>query len=57
MSIKIVSKLLLKKTNKENEFLEEIKISTKFDHPSIIRILDTLHDEKNYYIVTEYCSG
>ena len=39
-------------SNKE-KFMKEIEISSKLDHPSIIRLLDIWHDHKNYYIVTE----
>lgn len=29
----------------------------KLRHPNIVQLLDLLHDEENYYIATEYCSG
>ena len=36
--------------------IPEIEISKKFNHKNVIRVYSILEDEKNYYIIMEYCS-
>ena len=46
----------IKKTSIRNplQFVNEIEILKKVDHPNIIKIYETYEDELNYYVVTEY---
>ena len=49
-AIKIMSK------EKIREFIPEIEISKKFNHKNVIQVHSILEDEKNYYLIMEYCS-
>ena len=35
----------------------EFSLLKSIDHPNIIRLYELYEDRKNYYLVTEYCSG
>ena len=35
----------------------EGQILRKVNHPNIIRLLDVLETENNYYLITTYCNG
>jgi serine/threonine protein kinase len=55
-AIKCIS---LKKIENYNidKFLLELKISTVLKHPNIVKSYEVFKTAKNWYIVTEYCSG
>lgn len=46
----------IKKSSIKNptQFVNEMEILKKVDHPNIIKIYETYEDENNYYVVTEY---
>ena len=50
---------VIKKTNynkeEEKEFMNEIEILRKLDHPNIIKITDFYSKDTEYNIITEYC--
>ena len=52
-----VKKIPKRKVNDRSEFLNEIEILQKLDHPNIIKLYETFEDEKNIFIVTEMCTG
>lgn len=55
-AIKIVRKS--DTTKKEQEILiNEVNILKKLDHPNIIKIYEFAQNDKNFYIVTELCTG
>lgn len=54
MAIKILSKKTLINDSKEQEVLKEMNILTEIDHPNIIKVYDLLHDDENYFIITEF---
>jgi calcium-dependent protein kinase len=41
----------------ETSVLNELYILKKIDHQNVIKIYEFYSDEKNYYLITEYCSG
>ena len=41
----------------KQSLLQEVEILKSLDHPNIIKIFDLYEDSKNYYLITEYCSG
>lgn len=43
------------KKHLNDQFLREIDISLKLNHPNIVKTYETFKTEKNYYIVNEYC--
>ena len=53
-AIKILDKEKLKSQTKSTLF-NEIEIISRLKHPNIIYVDKILEDEKNYYIVMEYC--
>lgn len=57
-AVKIVYKNSLTKqhTSTTNK-LQEIQVLKILDHPNIIKIFKGYEDEKNFYIVMEYCEG
>ena len=51
-------KIIKKRKNRahdEKEFLNEIEILKKLDHPKILKIVEFYSTLKKYYIITEYC--
>ena len=53
-AIKILDKEKLKSQTKSTKY-NEIEIISKLKHPNIIYVEKILEDEKNYYIIMEYC--
>lgn len=56
-SWRAIKKIPKRKVNDRSEFLNEIEILQKLDHPNIIKLYETFEDEKNIYMVTEMCTG
>jgi len=53
-AIKILNKEKLKQQTKSSSF-NEIEIISKLNHPNIIHVEKILEDNKNHYIIMEYC--
>lgn len=56
-ALKIVSKCTIKYQDDEKEFLKEIELLSKLDHPSIIKVFEYFYTNENYYVIQEYCKG
>ena len=41
----------------DDEILREIDILKHLDHPNITKIYEFLEDDKNYYLIQEFCDG
>ena len=58
---KVAIKILNKEKIKEEEDLvrikREIKILSMMDHPNVIKTYKNIENEKNYYLIMEYCDG
>jgi len=54
-AIKIMSKEKIQ-NQLQREFIPEIEISKKFNHKNVIQVHSIIEDEKNYYLIMEYCS-
>jgi calcium-dependent protein kinase len=37
--------------------LNELQVLEAADHPNITRVFELMEDEKNFFVVMEYCSG
>ena len=55
-ALKVINKQKLKKVIKNHKYYE-IEALSKFSHPNIIYTHQILHDEKNHYIIMEYCEN
>jgi len=55
-AMKIIKKNSIPEKEKKS-MLKEVSILKSLDHPNIIKIFDLYEDSKNYYLITEYCSG
>lgn len=55
--MKIIEKVNDLIESNDQDVLNEINILKKIDLPSIIKIFEFYVDDKNYYLITEYCSG
>ena len=53
-AVKIIQKAKVKNIEK---FLTEVNILRKVDHPNIVKFYEWCEDDKNYYLVMEYCTG
>lgn len=52
---KIIPKNRIVEANLEQRFESEIRIDQQLHHPSIVQIVDLMKDDKNYYVVMEFC--
>ena len=51
-------KVIPKNFQKDNdEILREINILKNLDHPNVMKIYEFLEDDKNYYLIQEFCDG
>ena len=49
-------KIIPKNYQKDNEeIMREINILKNLDHPNVMKIYEFLEDEKNYYLIQEFC--
>ena len=55
-ALKIINKQKLQKVLKHHQYYE-IEVLSKFSHPNIIYINQILQNEKNHYIIMEYCEN
>ncbi|CAG9320382.1 unnamed protein product [Blepharisma stoltei] len=56
-AVKTVHKKKLRNESERQMIFNEVSILSKLDHPNILKIYEFYQDEKNYYIITEFCSG
>lgn len=56
-ALKIINKSLLNQGSLENDFLKEIDVLSRLDHPNIIKIYEYFLDKFFFYIVMEYAPG
>lgn len=58
MAIKIVTKNSIAQHQILIDLMEsELDVLTKTDHPSIVRVLELLEDDVNFYIISELVNG
>ena len=54
-AMKVISKKNLLKGINEANLVEEISILKNLDHPNIMKIYEVFVDDKNFYIISEFC--
>jgi aurora kinase len=57
VAIKKVGKKILKEFKMIDQFVKEIKLHSKLDHPNIVRFYGFFEETDNIYLVLEYISG
>lgn len=56
-AVKILDKANFKTEEERKSFLNEVAIQKALDHPNITKLYEYFQDSKNYYIISEVCSG
>lgn len=57
-ALKVVKKSHIKQHQVLVDLMEqELEVLQKTDHPHIVRVLELLHDETNFYVATELVTG
>ena len=56
-AVKILDKKNFKTEAERESFFNEVAIQRALDHPNITKIFEYFQDDKNYYIISELCSG
>ena len=54
-AMKIISKKNIIKGLDQSKIIDEITILKKLDHPNIMKIFECFEDEKNFYIISDFC--
>lgn len=55
--IRACKTISLKKIKDKKKFEQEIQILQRIDHPNVLKLYEYFEDAKNFYLVTELCSG
>lgn len=56
-SMKVIKKAFIDLQEDEKNFMKEIAILRTLDHPNILKIYEFYHDEKCFYLISEYCEN
>ena len=56
-AVKTIHKKYINDETERRAVMTEVSLLKIVDHPNIIRLHEFYQDERNYYIITEYCSG
>ncbi|OMJ74518.1 hypothetical protein SteCoe_26520 [Stentor coeruleus] len=56
-AVKTIHKKNLKSEEERQTFFNEVSVLRTLDHPNILKLYEFYQDDKNYYLITEFCSG
>ena len=56
-AVKTIHKKSLRTEDERRTFFNEVSVLRSLDHPNILKLYEFYQDDKNYYLITEYCSG
>ena len=56
-AVKTIHKKSLKTEEEKQTFFNEVAVLKSLDHPNILKLYEFYQDSRNYYLITEYCSG
>lgn len=56
-AVKTIHKKSLRTEEERQTFFNEVAVLRALDHPNILKLYEFYQDDKNYYLITEFCSG
>lgn len=56
-AVKTIHKKNLRSEDEQQTFFNEVSVLRALDHPNILKLYEYYQDDKNYYLITEFCSG
>jgi calcium-dependent protein kinase len=56
-AVKTIHKKSLRTPEEQATFFNEVSVLRALDHPSILKLYEFYQDDKNYYLITEFCAG
>ena len=56
-AVKTIHKKNLHSEEECQTFFNEVSVLRSIDHPNVIKLYEFYQDDKNYYLITEFCSG
>jgi len=56
-AVKTIHKKSLRTPEEQQTFFNEVAVLRALDHPNILKLFEFYQDDKNYYLITEYCAG
>ena len=56
-AVKTIHKKNLRSEDERQTFFNEVSVLRVVDHPNILRLYEFYQDDKNYYLITELCTG
>ena len=56
-AVKVIPKEMMKEQSDKERLQREIDTMAHLEHPNIVQLHDFFSDEKNYYLVMDYCAG
>lgn len=56
-AVKTIHKKKITSDEERQNFFNEVSVLRSLDHPNILKLYEFYQDDKNYYLITEFCSG
>ena len=56
-TVKKIHKSNLQTYEENQNIFNEVNILRSIDHPNVIKLYEFYQDDKNYFLITEYCNG
>jgi calcium-dependent protein kinase len=56
-AVKTISKKALRTDEELQTFFNEVAVLRAIDHPNVLKLFEFYQDAKNFYLITEFCSG
>lgn len=57
LAVKIIKKETIKRENFLEQLIRELKIQSFLSNANLVKMYSFFHDEKNVYLLLEYCAG